>query len=89
MYKPSFVCCISPWKLTALKGVRRDWPHLQWFRAVSEEGTVEKDSEHETLLRDIGFSFEEQDDCMALVGHEDRLMNWEDDSANDDQDDDE
>lgn len=71
--------------LTALKGVRRDWPHLQWFRAVSEEGTVEKDSEHESLLRDIGFDFEEQEDCLVLVGHEDRLMNWEDESSDGEQ----
>ncbi len=66
--------------LTALKGVRRDWPHLQWFRAVSEEGAVEKDSEHETLLRDIGFDFEEQDELMVLIGHEERMKIWEDES---------
>ena len=66
--------------LTALKGVRRDWPHLQWFRAVSEEGAVEKDSEHETLLRDIGFDFEEQDELMVLIGHEERMKIWEEES---------
>ncbi len=66
--------------LTALKGVRRDWPHLQWFRAVSEEGAVEKNSEHETLLRDIGFDFEEQDELMVLIGHEERMKIWEDES---------
>jgi methylated-DNA-protein-cysteine methyltransferase related protein len=71
--------------LTALKGVRRDWPHLQWFRAVSEEGAVEKDSEHETLLRDIGFDFEEQDELMVLIGHEERLKNWEEEPEEQDE----
>lgn len=72
--------------ITALKGVKRDWPHLQWWRAVPEEGAVEKDSEHENLLRDMGFDFEEQDELMVLVGHENRLMSWEeDDSADSDE----
>lgn len=31
--------------LTTLKTVRRDWPHLQWWRIVPDDGVLEKDSE--------------------------------------------
>ena len=38
--------------LTTMKTVRRDWPHLQWWRAVPDDGTVETGGEHAELLLD-------------------------------------
>ena len=36
-----------------LKTVRRDWPHLQWWRAVADNGQVEE--EQQSHLIDAGF----------------------------------
>ncbi|ODA31050.1 hypothetical protein [Planctopirus hydrillae] len=40
--------------LTALNAVRRDWPHLQWYRIVGNEGNVPAESEQAGLLEGAG-----------------------------------
>ena len=64
--------------LTCMKTVRRDWPHLQWWRAVSDDGKVERASDHATLLVEGGYevvddeadeeNFVEDDEAMTEVG---------------------
>lgn len=57
--------------------VRRDWPHLQWWRAISDEGIVEEGSEHATALAEGGYPLESVDDGkMTLESIEDHLMAW-------------
>ncbi len=65
---------------TCLKVVRRDWPHLQWWRAVKDDGTLENGSEQETLLREAGFPLEagQGGKNITLVGIEQHLMVWQD-----------
>jgi alkylated DNA nucleotide flippase Atl1 len=41
---------------TCLKTVRRDWPHLHWWRAISDDGAIKPGSEQEKLLKDLGLS---------------------------------
>jgi alkylated DNA nucleotide flippase Atl1 len=64
---------------TCLKVVRRDWPHLQWWRAVKDDGSVETGAEQETKLREAGFALEpNQSGKMAtLVSIEQHLMVWQ------------
>ncbi len=38
---------------TTLKTVRRDWPHLQWWRAVADNGQF--DEEQQSYLAQAGF----------------------------------
>ena len=69
---------------TCLKTVRRDWPHLQWWRAISDDGLIETGSEHESLLRESGFEITVVDgnaEAVTVVGLEEHLMVWEDDQA--------
>ncbi len=64
-----------------LDAVRKDWPHLQWWRAIRDDGTVEKDSEQAEKLREAGFELEE---CTSENGKpqvriaalEEHLMSW-------------
>jgi len=64
--------------ITCLKTVRRDWPHLQWWRAVSDTGQLEQGSEHEQLLVESGFETEPAEDELVVVKSLDlQLMNWE------------
>jgi alkylated DNA nucleotide flippase Atl1 len=39
---------------SCLKNVRRDWPHLEWWRAVADNGQLE--AEQAALLQQAGFS---------------------------------
>ncbi len=68
---------------TALKTVRRDWPHLQWWRAVSDTLCVEKGSEQAELLVGAGIELiaaEGSDEQVTLVDAESHLMSWDDDA---------
>lgn len=62
---------------TCLKTVRRDWPHLQWWRAVSDTSLVVKDSEQAKKLAEAGISLKSgKDDTMTLAAPEDVLFEW-------------
>lgn len=62
---------------TCLKIVRRDWPHLQWWRAVSDTSLVVKDSEQAKKLAEAGIGLKAgKDDTMTLAAPEDVLMEW-------------
>ncbi len=67
--------------ITCLRTVRRDWPHLQWWRAIKDGGVFEKGSEQETKLRELGLEFELADggdeETIAVASLEEHLMNWE------------
>ena len=57
--------------------VRRDWPHLQWWRAINNEGLIETGSEHAEALVEGGYPVEDVDgDNVTLVAIEDHLMAW-------------
>jgi alkylated DNA nucleotide flippase Atl1 len=66
--------------VTALRAVRKGWPHLQWWRAVSDDGLLEKGSEHEQKLVESGFEIEphaDDDETVTLASFEEQLMIWE------------
>lgn len=64
--------------LTAMKSVRRDWPHLQWWRAVKDDGLMEKDCEQAQELAIAGYEIADADeeDCVFISGIEEHLMEW-------------
>jgi hypothetical protein len=65
--------------MTCLKTVRRDWPHLQWWRAINDDGLIEGESEHATMLSESGIELsaaDGKDDHMALTEPDDHLMDW-------------
>ena len=67
---------------TCLKTVRRDWPHLQWWRALRDDFTVKKDSEHAQKLAESGYSLQDGDGEVAkVVDVEEHLMSWEEIAA--------
>jgi alkylated DNA nucleotide flippase Atl1 len=63
---------------TCLKTVRRDWPHLQWWRAINDDGLVKKGGEQEKRLKDLGLDFdsEAKEDRIHVSMDHDLLMNW-------------
>ncbi|HLJ09838.1 MAG TPA: hypothetical protein VKU82_01545 [Planctomycetaceae bacterium] len=66
---------------SCLKVVRRDWPHLQWWRAVKDDGTLENGSEQESKLREAGYTLEQSGKHFMLVGIEQHLMTWQESAA--------
>jgi len=62
--------------ITSLKTVRRDWPHLQWWRAVADNGRI--DEEQKSFLAEVGFESETvEDGGIAVKSFSAQLMVWE------------
>ncbi|MCA9116703.1 MAG: hypothetical protein KDA79_16595 [Planctomycetaceae bacterium] len=66
--------------LTALKTVRRDWPHLQWWRAIDDKGMLPRNSEHAKKLEESGFEISDaegkHEDQVTIVALDEHLMQW-------------
>ncbi len=65
---------------TCLKTIRRDWPHLQWWRAIRDNGLLEKDSEQVVKLQECGFSVEvavDSDEHVIVSEFETHTMVWD------------
>jgi methylated-DNA-protein-cysteine methyltransferase related protein len=60
--------------ITCLKTVRRDWPQLQWWRAVSDTGQVEQ--EQQTFLNQNGFETEASGGVVIVKAMETETMSW-------------
>jgi alkylated DNA nucleotide flippase Atl1 len=61
---------------TCLKTVRRDWPHLQWWRAIADNGQLEE--EQRCHVAKAGFETETIEDGSVVVkSFAAQLMNWE------------
>ena len=66
--------------VTTMKAVRKNWPHLQWWRAVKDDGLLEKGSEQESKLRECGYETVPADgraDAVTLKEFTEHLMSWE------------
>ena len=73
--------------ILCLKTVRRDWPHLQWWRAIQDNGQMEKDSEHAEKLKESGYDMEDasgKNDDLTISYLDEHLMLWEEGSADSD-----
>jgi alkylated DNA nucleotide flippase Atl1 len=70
---------------TTIRTIRRDWPHLEWWRAIGDDGLLAKDSEHETKLRESGYELEEakgKRGALMIKSLDKHLMVWEALAAN-------
>lgn len=45
--------------LNSLEAVKRDWPHLQWWRALPDDFCLDRNSDQVEHLRANGFPLEE------------------------------
>jgi alkylated DNA nucleotide flippase Atl1 len=63
--------------ITTMKTVRRDWPHLQWWRALPDDGLIEKDGEHAQVLSENEYEIVEADESVTITDFEEHQMVWE------------
>jgi len=71
--------------ITCLRLVRRDWPHLQWWRAVADNGQLEE--EQESFLIEAGFETETVDgDTVVIKSLAEQLMDWDEPEGSQDDD---
>ena len=64
---------------TAMKTVRRDWPHLQWWRAVNDTLFVDKDSDQAKKLAEASVDLKNgKDNTVTIAAPDDLLMVWPD-----------
>jgi len=64
--------------LTCLKHIRKDWPHLQWWRAVSDTKQVEKGGEQADLIAVAEYELSDIDGEEERLGFVDEeiFMSW-------------
>jgi hypothetical protein len=59
-----------------LKNVRRDWPHLEWWRVVSDNGQL--DAEQAACLTAGGYGISEiGSDRFEINQFDEQLLTWE------------
>lgn len=66
--------------LTCLATVQRDWPHLQWWRAIPDDGFIVHDSPLAVQLRSVGIELEPATGRKGFVTIADlasRLFTWD------------
>lgn len=61
---------------TCLRVVRRDWPHLHWWRAIKDDGLLESNSEQLNKLLEAGYQIEVVEKQSVLISLESHLMTW-------------
>ncbi|MDA0283187.1 MAG: hypothetical protein O3B13_08515 [Planctomycetota bacterium] len=61
---------------TVLKTVRRDWPHLQWWRVFPDDGLIEKDTEQSQLAVEHGFEFLDSGDQIIIDSFTEHVFVW-------------
>ncbi len=63
---------------SCLKVIRRDWSHLQWWRAIKDDGNLET-PEQESLLREAGYAIGAGPNGkhVTMVELTSHLMVWE------------
>lgn len=67
--------------LTCLKTVRKDWPHLQWWRALTDDGSIGGDPEHGKFLSENGYEIEMTEGRVAIKAFDSHRMRWDANSA--------
>jgi hypothetical protein len=66
--------------MTCMDTVRRDWPHLQWWRAVPDNAQLSEQAEQVACLRSAGFALEPVEEgkpIVKIVDHETHIFSWE------------
>lgn len=66
--------------ITCLKKIRREWPHLEWWRALEDDLNLSKGSEQATALENNGYPMEATGSDEKIVKPaelEDHLVVWE------------
>ncbi|MFN0197172.1 MAG: hypothetical protein ACKVT0_10520 [Planctomycetaceae bacterium] len=65
---------------TCINTVRRDWPHLHWWRAVNDDIALPDDSEQGKRLVEAGYELTiatGRKGRMTIKAAESHLMSWE------------
>jgi alkylated DNA nucleotide flippase Atl1 len=67
---------------TCLKTVRRDWPHLHWWRAINDDGAIKKGGEQQKMLEGLGIDVADGKADVSTVDLQNALvMNWDEAAA--------
>jgi len=66
--------------LSSLDAVKRDWPHLQWWRALPDDFCLNRDTDHVEHLQANGFGVEEmkgKKSALTIADLTASLYTWE------------
>lgn len=59
--------------------IRQEWPHLEWWRVIEDDGTIEALDDHVAALRGLGIELaDDRKGYVSLKIDEELIMVWED-----------
>ncbi len=64
---------------TCLEAIKRDWPHLQWWRAVQDDGRLNADSDQAQQLKANGYQLAAasgRKTIVEIVALETHIFSW-------------
>jgi len=63
---------------SVIVNVRKDFPHLQWWRVIPDDGSMEKDEsgEQTKMLEENGFELSTKDKKVVVKDFEEHCMTW-------------
>lgn len=59
--------------INCIETVKKEWPHLQWWRVVQDEGRLTAESEHAGILTERGYELQPSTGRKTLV----EIVNFE------------
>ncbi len=66
--------------MSVIANVRKDYPHLHWWRVLPDDGSLEKDAEGEQakILQENGFELVTNEKKVVVKGFEEHCIVWAD-----------
>ena len=64
---------------TCLTAVKREWPHLQWWRAVNDDNRLPAECDQASLLSQNGYSLETvtgRKTILQIIDFETHVYSW-------------
>ena len=63
--------------LGCMSTIQKEWPHLEWWRALHDDGVVEKDSHQANSLAKAGIELREDGAHQTVILDVARMMVWD------------
>ncbi|RLS58983.1 MAG: hypothetical protein DWH91_01245 [Planctomycetota bacterium] len=63
--------------LACMNTIQKEWPHLEWWRALHDDGVVEKKSVQAEAMERLGIELREDGAHLTVILDVARMMAWD------------
>lgn len=62
---------------TCIKTIRKDWPHLEWWRAIRDDNVVDVEEDQQDFLAEWGAEIADEGGKTLVQVEESQIKSWE------------